>query len=204
MTTRTPILAIAALLALSCGSAHAALFPVTGAITVNGNFGDLPAGTFGNSSYDPATGQLSSGSFVFPQSSVTVPVTGLGNVTVIYQLSQNAPSSAQVASDGVAAMTPVAMTLSVLRIDRPLPIATEPCHFSPINLELDGTGAASGLDLEDRAFTVPQTTDPCGGFASQINAALVGNSNSITVHLAGDFTPPAGDTDKIFVDGFDG
>uniref|UniRef100_UPI0027B88DBE hypothetical protein n=1 Tax=Dokdonella sp. TaxID=2291710 RepID=UPI0027B88DBE len=97
MTTRTPILAIAALLALSCGSAHAALFPVTGAITVNGNSGDLPAGTFGNSSYDPATGQLSSGSFVFPQSSVTVPVTGLGNVTVIYQLSQNAPSSAQVA-----------------------------------------------------------------------------------------------------------
>ena len=191
-------------LALAAAPAAAVNFPVTGTITVNGSSGDLPAGgSFGDSTYDGATGVLSAGKFTFPQSSVVIPVQGLGNVTVTYRLTQNAPSSAQVASDGVAAMTPVAMTLSVLWVAFPIPISTAPCNFTPIDLDLAGTGAAGGLDLEDREFSVPPTTDSCAGYASQINGALTGSSNSITLHLAGDFTPPP-DTDKIFIDGFDG
>lgn len=203
MTRHTPRLAIAALLALAAGSAGAVQFPVTGSITVNGTAYALPNGSFGDSVYDPLSGILGAGRFTFPQSSIQVPIDGVGMATVTYQLSQADPAGALVASDGVAAMEPVAMTLAILWIAVPVPIGTDPCHFTPIDLDLSGSGGPGGLELEDRAFTVPPTTDACGGFASQINAALAGNSNSITLQLAGDFTPPAGDPDKIFVDGFD-
>ena len=59
--------------------ARATNFAVSGTITVNGNAGNLPnGGTFGNSTYDTASGALSVGHFTFPQSSVTFPLSGFG------------------------------------------------------------------------------------------------------------------------------
>jgi hypothetical protein len=156
---------------------------------------------FGDSTYDPATGTLSAGKFTFPPSSVTFPVSGLGNVTVNYQLTQTNTSTALVAGDGTAAMTQVVMQLEVVSTLPPLPVT--PCRFGPIDLDLAGSASSAGLDLEDRSFTVPPTTDFCGGFASQINSQLAGNDNGIAPHLDGDFTPPANAGDKIFINGFD-
>jgi len=182
--------------------ARATNFAVTGTITVNGNAGNLPSGgTFGDSTYDPATGALSVGKFTFPQSSTTINVTGFGDVVVTYQFTQTNTSTALVASDGTAAMTLVVARLSIVSTSPFLPIT--PCGFSPIGLDLTGTGSAAGLDLEDRSFTVPPTTDACGGFANQINSQLATSDNSIAPHLDGDFTPPVVDNDKIFIDGFD-
>lgn len=182
--------------------ARATNFVVTGTITVNGNAGNLPnGGTFGDSTYDAATGAVSVGNFTFPESSTTINVAGFGNVTVTYQFSQTNTSTALVASDGTAAMTQVVTQLSI--VSTSLPVTVTPCVFSPINLDLAGSASSTGLDLEDREFTVPPTANSCGGFATQINNGLAGNSNSIAPHLAGNFTPPA-DNDKIFIDGFDG
>lgn len=181
--------------------AHATVFPVTGTITVNGSAGNLPNGTFANPIYDPATGTLTAGVFAFPQSSTTINVNGFGDVTVTYQLSQTNTSTALVASDGTAAMTQVDAKIEI--ISTSLPISVVPCRFGPIPLDLAGTASATGLDLEDRSFTVPPTTDNCGGFKSQINSQLAGSNNSIAPHLDGDFTPPSADNDKIFINGFD-
>ena len=202
MSISTMLRATLALALFAAPVAHATNFAVTGSVTVNGNAGALPSGgTFGDSTYDSASGALSTGHFVFPQASTTIPVSGFGNVTVSYQFSQTNTSSAAVAADGVAAMTGVTASLSI--VSTSLPINVTPCVFAPIDLDLAGTGSAAGLDLADAAFTVPPTSSPCGGFASQINAGLAGSNNSIAVHLAGDFTPPVPD-DTIFVDGFDG
>ncbi|MGN6518014.1 MAG: hypothetical protein ACTHK2_01155 [Dokdonella sp.] len=192
-------------LALACAApfAHATIFPVTGTITVNGSSASLPAGgTFGDADYDVNTGVLSDGSFAFPDASVIVPIQGFGNVTVNYRFSQTNTASAAVAADGVAVMTLVHAKLEILSTSLPLPVT--PCVFEPIALDLAGTGSASGLDLADASFTVPPTASSCGGFASQINSGLAGSNNSLTLQIAGDFTPPAPDDDTIFVDGFDG
>jgi len=202
-----PMLAVAASIAAAlsfAAPARATHFPVSGTITVSGNAGSLPnGGTFGDSTYDPATGALSVGQFAFPQTSTVVNVPGFGNVTVTYTFNQTNTSTALVAGDGTAAMTQVLAQLSIVSTTLPLPVT--PCRFGPIELDLAGSASSLGLDLEDRAFTVPPTTDSCGGFASQINPQLAGDDNSIAMHLAGDFTPPSGDdNDKIFIDGFDG
>ncbi len=203
MNTSTMLRAALALALFAAPLAHATNFDVTGSVTVNGSAGALPSGgTFGDSTYDGATGMLSTGQFVFPQASTTIAVSGFGNVTVTYQFSQTNTSSAAVAADGVAAMTAVTASLSI--VSTSLPLTVTPCVFAPIDLELAGTGSAAGLDLADAAFEVPPTSSPCGGFAGQINSGLAGSNNSIALHLAGDFTPPVPDDDTIFVDGFDG
>lgn len=177
-------------------------FPVTGTVSFNGNSGSLPAGAvFGPSSYDASTGAIASGRFTFPQSTATFNVGGLGTVTVTYLLSQADTSDGQVASDGVAALAPVAAKLEVLAVS--LPLTVTPCAFSPINLDLAGTASAGGLDLADDGFTIPPApAGNCGTFASQINAAIAGSNNSMQLHLDGDFTPPA-NVDLIFENGFD-
>ncbi len=183
-------------------AAHATNFAVTGTVTFNGNSGTLPGGgTFGNSTYDTATGALSSGKFTFPQATTTVPVSGFGNVDVTYQLSQTNTSTAQIASDGIAAMSMVQAKLEI--ISTSLPVSITPCVFQPIPLDFAGTGSAAGLDLADAAFTVPPApVGNCGLARDQINNALAGSNNSMQVHLAGDFTPPPED-DTIFRNGFD-
>lgn len=177
-------------------------FPVTGTVSFNGNSGSLPTGAvFGPSSYDASTGAIGSGRFTFPQSTATFNVSGFGAVTVTYLLSQTDTSNGQVAIDGIAALTPVSAKLEVLAVS--LPVSVIPCAFSPIDLDLTGTASAAGLDLADDGFTIPPApTGNCGAFASQINAAIAGSNNSMQVHLAGDFTPPA-DADLIFRNGFD-
>ncbi len=189
-------------LALAAPLAEAANFPVSGSVTINGSSGNLPdGGLFGDATYDPASGELSEGKFTFPPAEVTLPMSGGGSITVSYLLTQLNTSTAQVAADGTAAMTMLQLKLSILATS--LPFSVAPCNFQPIEVALDGVGDSNGLALEDRSFDVPPTLDSCGGFAAQINGALVGSSNSITLTLAGDFTPP-GNADKIFVDGFDG
>jgi hypothetical protein len=185
-------------------AANAANFPVSGTISVNGNAGALPTGgTFGNSTYDATSGAISSGKFTFPQATLSFD-SDIGTVTVTYTLSQTNTSTGQVANDGVAGLTQTQLKLVVdsARIGV-IPIGIGTCVFQPINVDLDGTGAASGLDLDDDAFTIPSvaTTD-CGGHGDQVNAGVAGSNNTIQVHIAGNFTPPPED-DTIFANGFD-
>lgn len=177
-------------------------FPVAGTMTVNGNAGALPAGgTFSNSAYDGATGAIATGKFTFPQATITSPP-----AVVTYQLSQLDNSSGQVAADGVAALSVATMSLKVVSATYsgiPVPVGT--CVLQPISVTLTGTGSADGLDMSDSGFAIPPVgpTD-CGGFASQINAAIAGSNNGMQLHLEGDFTPPApADADLIFENGFD-
>lgn len=177
--------------------ARATNFPVSGTITVNGNGSNLPSGgAFGNSTYDLATGALSSGKFTFPQSSVST-----SSGTVVYQLSQTDTSVAQVGSDGVAAFSTATLKLKVISVGG-FPIGN--CEFTPISVDLTGTASSTGLDVEDRSFDIPPVaSSACSGQGNTINNYLAGSSNSMDVHLDGDFTPPADADDKIFINGFD-
>jgi hypothetical protein len=192
----------------AAAAAHAANFPVTGTISVNGTSGALPAGgTFGNSTYNGTTGALSSGKFTFPQASTTFHSDDLGtDVVVNYQLSQTNTSTGQVAPDGVAALSVAHMKLQIVSAFAggivPIPLGT--CVFQPIDFGLSGTGSATGLDLSDASFTIPAvaSTD-CGGFGDQINSGVAGSNNSLDVHIAGNFTPPTPEDDTIFENGFE-
>ena len=189
--------------AVAATAANATNFPVTGSISINGNPGALPTGgTFGNSTYDVATGTITAGKFTFPQSTASFG-SQLGPIIVTYQLSQTNTSTGQVVAGGAAGLTNAAMELDVLSITiSGIPVAVGTCVFQPIDLALSGTGAATGLDLVDTGYTIPPVaaTD-CGDYGSYIDNALAGSNNTIQVQLAGDFTPPAGDT--IFENGFD-
>ncbi|MEO5625596.1 MAG: hypothetical protein ABIQ70_06290 [Dokdonella sp.] len=201
------MLAIGVACAAASGHAKATNFPVSGTITVNGNPGVLPdGGTFGDSSYNATTGDIASGLFTFPQSTTTFHSDTLGvDITVTYQLSQTNASTGQVANDGVAALTQAQLKLKAISaVVGFVPIAFgNTCIFQPINVDLDGTGAASGLDLAQSGFTIPQVgaTD-CGGYGSQVNSGIAGSSNSIQMQMAGDFTPPPAN-DTIFANGFE-
>lgn len=206
-TTRAVALVLA-LQALTFSSAHATNFAVTGTISVNGNAGTLPTGgTFGNSTYDGATGALSSGKFTFPQATTTFHSDQLGvDVTVTYLISQTNTSTGEVATDGVAALTQAHLKLKAISaVVGLVPVSFgETCIFQPINVDLSGTGAASGLDLTDPGFTIPQVASTaCNGFGGQVNDGLTGSNNSLAVHIAGNFTPPTPDDDTIFENGFD-
>ncbi len=196
---------VCALLASASAFAQAgSSFPVTGSVTMNGNASAIPAGaTFGPSSYDPETGELAPSTFVFPPSSTTITVPGFGTVTVNFQITQTNTSSALVEGDGVAAMSPVQLRIALVSTSLPLPVT--PCRFEPINLDLAGTGSGTDLELSDEQFTIPPTTDSCGGFASQINAQIPGANNSASLTLVGDFTPPTEQPvdPEIFEDGFE-
>jgi len=205
-TTRNIALALALQMA-ALPVVHATNFAVTGTISVNGNPGALPAGgTFGNSTYNAATGAISSGKFTFPQSSTTFHSDSLGaDVTVTYQLSQTNTSTGQVAFDGVAALTSATLKLQIVSalVAGVIPIGVGTCVFQPIPVGLAGTGSSTGLDLSDASFTIPTVgaTD-CGGYGDQINTGVAGSNNSLQMHLAGNFTPPPED-DTIFENGFD-
>jgi hypothetical protein len=179
-------------------------FPVTGTISVNGNLGDLPAGvSFGPSDYDAETGAISAATFTFPPSTASFN-SQFGTVVVHYQLTQTNTSDGQVAGDGTAALSMADMQLSVVSVTiSGFPVDVGTCVLQPLELSLDGSASAAGLDLADPAFTIPEVgASDCGGYGSQINDAIAGSNNSIALHLAGDFTPPQ-DTDTIFANGFD-
>lgn len=195
---------IAMVLAFATVPAHATSFPVSGTITVGGNSGALPSGgTFGNSTYDAATGQLSTGHFTFPASTVSAS-TPVGPAVIHYLLSQTDTSTGQVASDGVAALTTATLRLEVTSVTVqgfPFPVGT--CRFAPIEVDLAGSGSSAGLEVEDMDFTIPPVaSSDCGGNGDTINSAIASGSNSMRLSFSGDFTPPA-DNDKIFIDGFD-
>lgn len=183
-------------------------YPVSGTITVNGTAGALPAGgVFAGSSYDAPTGAIAAGTFEFPVAVIEFD-SGVGTIAATYELTQANASNGQVAVDGVAALTVASMRLRILSAQVvgpfPVPIPVGTCVFEPIEFELDGTASATGLDLSDAVFTIPEV-DPgaCAGNGEAINAGIAGSSNSIQVQVAGDFTPPGGVADLIFADGFD-
>lgn len=186
------------------GIAAAVDFPLSGTITVNGNTGALPdGGVFAGSNYDPGTGAIGSGTFTFPQATTTYS-SPLGPIVVTYQLSQTNQSSGQVAGDAVAALTAATLRLQVISAMSPFgSINVGTCIFEPIDVVLDGTGSAAGLDLADAGFTIPPVAPiDCGGNGSQVNQAVAGDNNSIVLQMIGDFTPPS-DNDAIFEDGFE-
>lgn len=194
---------IAALLV--AGTAGAVDFPVSGTMTFNGNAGDIPDGSvFAGSSYDSGSGEIGTGNFVFPQSTVTFD-SPLGTAVATYVLTQTNSSSGEVWSDATAALTPSSLMLTVVSVTVggfPFPIGT--CVLGPIELELAGTASSTGLSLSDDGFTIPEVapTD-CSNQGDTINSAIAGSNNQAALALAGDFTPPA-DNDTIFENGFDG
>jgi hypothetical protein len=200
---RVAAMVVFVLSAFAASAANATNFPVTGSISINGNPGVLPdGGIFGNSTYDPASGDITTGKFTFPQTTTSFD-SQLGTITIVYQLSQTNTSTGQVVAGGAAVLTDASIQLDILSASIgiiPLDLGT--CVFQPIVLQLRGTGAASGLDLADSGYVIPPVgaTD-CGNYGSYIDNALAGSNNTIQMHLAGNFTPPVDDT--IFENGFD-
>ncbi|MBN8728066.1 MAG: hypothetical protein J0H15_10250 [Xanthomonadales bacterium] len=194
-------------MAIVVAPAAAMQFPVSGTVTVNEVPATLPAGgSFGDSTYDASSGILSAGRFTLPPGSVTFD-SPLGPVVATYQLGQSNTSTGEVDADGIAVLTPVAMRLEIVSafLGGIIPIDVGQCVFEPITLYLVGTGAASGLDVSDPAFTIPPVAaSACAGYGEQINAAVAGSSNAMDLHLQGDFTPPPDeDPGLIFQNGFD-
>lgn len=192
---------------LAAGSAGAVQYPVSGTITVNGTPGSLPTGAkFSKTAYDTATGDITPGVFTFPAATTSFVATGIGTVTVTYQLSQTNASGGLVAPDGVAALDTATMKLQILTASiGVIPIGVGTCVFQPIVFDLAGTASAAGLDLADASFVIPPVgNSDCGNWGSQINAGIAGNNNSIAMQISGDFTPPtAPPEDAIFHNGFE-
>lgn len=192
---------LAAGLMLFVLQATAAQYPISsGTIVINGSSDALPAGgTFGDSIYDGVTGYVSAGKFVFPQASIAS-----GDFSVDYQLTQTDTSAALIDSSGNVGFTTANMRLSIISASyRGFPAAVSPCVFSPIVWDsLGGTASGAGMQISSATFVVPPTTDSCGGFKDDINNALIGNKNSISMMIDGNFAPPA-QSDRIFFDGFE-
>ncbi len=197
---------LAVMLMGSIGLARASNFPVSGTLTINGTPGTLPAGaSFGDSTYTQATGLLSQGTFTIPQGTVSFE-SQYGPVVATYQFTQTNTSTGQVDAGGVAALSKATMRMAVVSATVsgfPIPIGI--CVFEPIDLFLVGTGAASGMDVSDPDFTIPEVAPlACGGYGGQINAAIAGGNKAIDLHLEGDFSPPAGGGGgAVFADGFE-
>lgn len=185
--------------------AMATQFPVSGSVTLAGNTASLPASTFGNSSYNPSSGYLSSGKFTFPQASFTNS-TFFGPLTVTYQLSQTNTASAMVGTLGDAAFTEVDLKLHIVsaNFNGSVYDVGSTCDFVPIVLAtLGGNASSSVMTVSQSDLIVPLTSDDCGGFKDQINNIITNSTgNSISLSLDGNFTPPD-DNDIIFQDGFE-
>lgn len=199
---RAQILAGATALLLALPVA-AAQFPVTGTVAFGSETSALPTGTnFGDSTWNPATGELSSGRFHFPRASISRD-TDLGPLKITYDLTQTSDSMALVDADGNAAFTTVALQLHVVSVTLGyLPLDIGPaCDFAPLLWDdLAGTASAAGMEVAQASFGVPETSG-CGAWRDQINDAIAAADGSVELELAGDFTPPSGDL--IFSDGFE-
>ena len=176
-----------ATLATALLASTAAGLPVTGTIAINGAVRDLPAGA----AFTPAPGvTVTRGAFTFPDTTMRVTVAGYGDVDITYRLVQTNTSMAEVARDGVAAMTRVLARIELL--DTTLPLTVIPCAFGPIAIDLAGGGSASGLDLETASFAIPPAAPgQCGAVGARLNALVATANNRLRVHVAGDFSPPA-------------
>lgn len=196
-------------LALIMGSgvstlAQAIDFPVTGAITVNGQLGELPAGgNFASTGYNSSNGLIGTGTFTFPITTETFESEGIVFV-LRYQMIQTNTSNGVVESDGITALSTATFKLKVISITAsgfPVPIGT--CEIQPIVVDLAGTASATALSLSDAQFDIPAVpAGQCGSFRDRFNEAFQGENNSMSLQIAGDFTPPP-NTDIIFRNGFE-
>ena len=185
---RTPHRATLIVALFACASASADR-PVAGTLVINGAAGDLPRGaTFVPS--PSSGGRFLRGVFAFPDTTMRVTVAGYGDVDVTYRLVQTNTSMAEVAPDGVAAMTRVLARLEL--VGTTLPLTVTPCAFGPIAIDLAGQGSANGLDLEAAPFAIPPAApDQCGAFGARLNALVATRNNRLQVHVAGNFSRPA-------------
>lgn len=201
ISSRQSITLLAAGMLLFSLQAAATQFPISsGTVTINGSSDPLPAGgSFGDSSYNSGTGYLSAGKFAFPQATIAS-----GDFTVTYQLAQSDTSAALIGSGGNVGFTTANMKLSIISATYVgIPVNVSPCTFSPIAWdELGGMASNSNMQISNGVFEVPPTTDSCGGLKDQINEALTGNQNSISMTIDGNFSPPTQD-DRLFQDGFE-
>ncbi|MGA8277162.1 MAG: hypothetical protein WB784_03075 [Rhodanobacteraceae bacterium] len=178
-------------------------FPVTGSLSLNGTISPLPdGGVFAGSAYDPVSGLIAPGAFVFPQSTLSFDTT-LGTAIVTYVVSQLNTSAGMVEAGGDAGLTETDLQLDVLSLQiSGIPIPLGNCTFGPILLDLAGNGSAADLVLGDSGFEIPPVAaNDCGGYGGAIDNQIAGSNNDIALDLAGDFTPPTGD--RIFDNGFD-
>lgn len=60
----------------------------------------------------------------------------------------------------------------------PVPIGGE-CRFSPVNWTMTGAGSASSIDVSAAQFTIPPSSDACGGWAAQLNNLFGGTDNGV-------------------------
>lgn len=209
---RLQLLAITGSLLLALPAA-AAQFPVSGTLGFGGDAIAVPAGAaFGDSSYDAGTGELSTGTFSFPDITVSRSLGVLGTLVVTAALTQTNTAMGLVDTAGNAVLTSVDMQVHIISAELQTILGSTPinvgssCDFAPISWDaLGGTASVAGLDVAQASFAVPETLDACGGYAEEINAALAGGDGAVTLHLAGSFPPPEGTGgDVIFADGFDG
>lgn len=187
------------------GSALAVTYPVTGLVTLNAESRPVPPGSvFTSSGYDSVTGELGVGQFHFPPDTVTEQ-SGLFTLEVTFQFVQLNQSGAMVLPSGSAMFDPVSLRINVISAEvNGSSVNLGPCSLGPIHLnELAGNGTPVELSTNDPQFSVPPVSpSACGGYGDEINDALAGGSNAITLKLLGDFSPPP-DLDLIFVDGFE-
>lgn len=206
---RHPCAYAIAALAIVCsgfaGAANATQYEVTGSVTINGaNSGDLPAGaSFGDATYNPLNGDLSTGKFVFPQATVGFEYGG-STGTVTYQLTQTNTSQAFVGDDGLAFLSNANVSLRAISaaLGVFLDLGTD-CIFGPIRFNnLWGSRTANGLEFMQASFSVPPTTGYCGGYKDQINEQVAGSDNSIALIIHGTFALPT-HSDLLFMNGFE-
>ena len=159
---------------------------ITGSLTVAGKDAALPVGTSVSGSYDDESGALAL-TVTAPQGQLVAAVAGVGDVPVLYQLSNPGGVNGTV-TDGAVTATGN-FQLDIVRAELGAGVDLAPCSFGPIEMELTGTLADNVLTLSDPDFTIPSTTDACAGLASLIDPQVASQGN--TANLVANLDLPA-------------
>ena len=136
--------------------------------------------------YDDESGALAL-QVTAPQGQLVAAVAGIGNVPVLYQLSNPGGVNGTVTDGAVTASGN--FQLDIVRAEIGAGVDLAPCSFGPIEMELTGTLADNILTLSDPDFTIPATTDACGGLASLIDPEVASEGN--TANLVANLDLPA-------------
>ena len=71
---------------------------------------------------------------------------------------------------------------SVLLNGNPVPIGGE-CRFGPVSWSFTGQSSGGSIDVAAPSFTIPPTSDACGGFQAQLNGLFSGTSNAVELDI---------------------
>lgn len=86
---------------------------------------------------------------------------------------------------GAASLSFAGMQLRLQSISlngAPINIGGE-CRFSPVSWGMSGNSGATTIDVSDPQFSIPTTSDACGGFQAQLNSLFSGTLNSVDWRL---------------------